>query len=554
MNRLAALLFSLVTFSPALAAEWQWSVPMTTVVSSETDDHPRAFLWIPPGCDRVRGVVVGQHNMEEEPILEHQTFRAALKELNFAEVWVTPGFDPLFHFDRGVGGHFDALMRALAAESGYQELEFAPIVPVGHSAAASFPWNFAAWNPARTLAAVSVSGQWPLFKDQTMPGWDPQKIDGVPGLVTMGEYEWAESRAGEGLKQREQHPHLPLSMLAEPGGGHFDVSDEKVKFLALYVKKAAHHRLPASSPPDRPVELKPIDPARHGWLVERWHRDRAPKHSAAPVGSYTGEAKDAFWCFDEEHARAMETYGTHHRGKQPQLVGYLQGGRLVGQNPKSHAQVHLSFEPMDDGLTFKLHGAFLDIVPEGRPEKWSAKPAGSPITHAGGPVLLTRICGPVAQTAADTFAIRFSRMGMNNRKRSNEIWLLAAHPGDEHFKRAVQQSVLHFPLRNEAGASQRITFAPIPDQTTDAQQITLQASSDAGAKVHFYVREGPAEVDGDTLCLTAIPPRAKFPVKVTVVAWQWGRTIEPKLKTAEPVERTFLITSGNGKAHSSPQR
>jgi hypothetical protein len=55
------------------------------------------------------------------------------------------------------------------------------------------------------------------------------------------------------------------------------------------------------------------------------------------------------------------------------------------------------------------------------------------------------------------------------------------------------------------------------------------------------VREGPAEVDGDTLKFTAIPPKAKFPVKVTVVAWQHGRSSEPKLKTAEPVAREFLI-------------
>jgi hypothetical protein len=43
------------------------------------------------------------------------------------------------------------------------------------------------------------------------------------------------------------------------------------------------------------------------------------------------------------------------------------------------------------------------------------------------------------------------------------------------------------------------------------------------------------------LRFTAIPPRSRFPVKVTVVAWQWGRSIEPKLKSADPVERTFWI-------------
>ena len=35
--------------------------------------------------------------------------------------------------------------------------------------------------------------------------------------------------------------------------------------------------------------------------------------------------------------------------------------------------------------------------------------------------------------------------------------------------------------------------------------------------------------------------RARFPVNVTVVAWQWGRGAEPRVKTAAPVERTFAI-------------
>jgi hypothetical protein len=60
--------------------------------------------------------------------------------------------------------------------------------------------------------------------------------------------------------------------------------------------------------------------------------------------------------------------------------------------------------------------------------------------------------------------------------------------------------------------------------------------------VYYYVREGPAEVRGDTLVFTPIPPRSKFPVKVTVVAWQWGRSVEPKVQTAAPVEMTFSIT------------
>jgi hypothetical protein len=133
----------------ANAAEWQWSVAVPSVVSEETRDHPRAFLWIPPNCQRVRAVAVGQHNMEEEPIPEHPVFRQAMSDLGFAEVWITPGLDLQFRFDKGAGEHFDEAMSLLADASGYSELQSAPIVPIGHSAAASYPWNFAAWKYPR---------------------------------------------------------------------------------------------------------------------------------------------------------------------------------------------------------------------------------------------------------------------------------------------------------------------------------------------------------------------------------------------------------------------
>ncbi len=39
------------------------------------------------------------------------------------------------------------MMKNLSEISGYTELEFAPVIPIGHSAMATYPWNFAAWNP-----------------------------------------------------------------------------------------------------------------------------------------------------------------------------------------------------------------------------------------------------------------------------------------------------------------------------------------------------------------------------------------------------------------------
>ncbi len=528
---------------PAGAAVWQWSV----VVKGERESTgpARAFLWIPPDCQRVRGVVLAQHNMEEISILENPKFRQALRDLAFAEIWCAPAFDHVFRFNAGAGKTFNGLIEALAAASGYAELKFVPVVGLGHSAAASWPYYFAAWRPERTLAALSVSGQWPFFRDPAFAPdiWGVKTIDFIPALESMGEYESADTWSNEGLKERQQHPLMPLSMLANPAQGHFASTDQKVEYLALFLIKAVQYRMPADWTGDGAPKLRPIDPTKAGWLVDRWRFDQPPLAAAAPVGSYQGDPAQAFWFFDEEMARATETYQARYRGLRPQLVGFTQDGQMVPQKDE-HLQVTPKFEPQADGVTFKLKGAFYDAVPGGspRPAQWAGRPAGSPIGHAsgGGPVSIERICGPVEKLAPDTFSLRLQKEDSTDEQRY-ELVLAATHPGDQNYKPAVQQAHLWVPARNKEGRDQKITFPAIPDQRAGAKSVPLTAASDSGAVIYYYVREGPAEVSGATLTLTAIPPRARFPVKVTVVAWQYGRALEPRLKTAEPVERAFSI-------------
>jgi hypothetical protein len=100
---------------------------------------------------------------------------------------------------------------------------------------------------------------------------------------------------------------------------------------------------------------------------------------------------------------------------------------------------------------------------------------------------------------------------------------------------------MKIPLALSEGAEPHISFPPLPDQKRGSKSLRLTATSDANAPVYYYVMAGPAEVNGETLVFTKIPPRAKLPIEVTVVAWQWGRNSEPKLKSAVPVERTLCI-------------
>jgi hypothetical protein len=59
--------------------------------------------------------------------------------------------------------------------------------------------------------------------------------------------------------------------------------------------------------------------------------------------------------------------------------------------------------------------------------------------------------------------------------------------------------------------------------------------------VQYYVAYGPACIEDGRLKITDVPMRATFPIDVKVVAWQFGSGIEPKVKTAKPVEQIIQI-------------
>jgi len=537
MKKFVSFWLVIVSLGALRAAEWQWSVP---------DGETRIYLWIPADCQRVRGVVFANHNMIEQGILEHPLMRDALTKLGFAEAWTVPYFDATFDFNKGAGDHFEKVMAALADESGYQELRFAPVVPLGHSACATFPWNFAAWNPGRTLAILSVHGDAPQTaltgNGKPRVDWGDRSIDGVPGLMVMGEYEWWDARLAPAFDFMAKHPKAPLAFLADAGRGHFDYSGHTVEYLAKFIEKAAALRLPADAPLDRLVVLKPVDPAT-GWRMDRWRKDKPPSAQPAPYPQYTGNPEDAFWNFDEEMATAAEAIYAAQRGKKPQLLGVTDGQMPVDTG--CGEPVAPRFIPLADEISFRLQASFLDKVP-GKNDKaalWTGLPAGSPLGHAasGGAPVLSRIVGPFVQTGADTFALRFGRAEYTANRRNNDMWIVASHTGDEQYKSIVQQLMVRA-NPNKNGTPQQITFPEIHDRKPGADSIKLTAISDAGLPVCYYVREGPAEIEGDTLKFTPIPPRARFPVKVTVVAWQWGRSTDPKIKTAEPVERSFFLT------------
>ena len=60
MKHLSLWIFLSILFGgrmTSVAAEWQWSVQIPSMISQETEAHPQAFLWIPDDCGQVKAAI-----------------------------------------------------------------------------------------------------------------------------------------------------------------------------------------------------------------------------------------------------------------------------------------------------------------------------------------------------------------------------------------------------------------------------------------------------------------------------------------------------------------
>jgi hypothetical protein len=219
-------------------------------------------------------------------------------------------------------------------------------------------------------------------------------------------------------------------------------------------------------------------------------------------------------------------------------VTFAQDGKALPLNKRGI--VSIPFQALEDGRTFRLGSDFFAAVPEGLVGK------GEQLGHDAGQGQVVLIKGPAVETGPGTFRLRWDRTLML--EKPSDVWLMAVHPGGARHRRSVQAGLLSVPGTLTAGKRQSITFPAIADIPLSTPLVELKAASDSGLPVEYYVLSGPAEISGGTLRLTALPPRTRYPVNVTVVALQCGRTIEPLYQSAQPIERTFQIVAKPGGA------
>lgn len=425
-------LFCTSSYAVGPSGMYQWSVSLSGYVSNETGKAPTAYLWIPDGCKKVKAAVVAQQNMTEEALFRMPSFRNRLKEMDVALIWIAPWFSQKWDPETGCQSVFDEMMTALSYQSGHAELANVPVIPFGHSAQATFPWNFAAWNNDRTLCIISFHGDAPRtnlcgFGTSNVEWGRTRNIDGIPGLMIEGEYEWWEARVNPALAFRMMYPESCVSFLCDTGRGHFDCSERTACYIALFIKKAMQTRLQADG------SLKKVD-VRSGWLVERFRSDMPETDgvdkgkavdvkpyvaTAAPYAEYKGDKHDAFWYFDKEMALLTEKRYAETKGKDLQYVGVVQNGKLVKPD---NGIAKVKFMPENDGITFHLRAVSTDsavtsVLESGKKSK----------------LHIEVISGPVKMLNDTTFQVCEYEAGWDNPRRCLSVWMVAvAEPNGEH--------------------------------------------------------------------------------------------------------------------------
>ena len=518
-----------LTPTVAGAAEWQYSVP------AEGSATRRAYLWVPPDCRHLRGLLVGLQNMLEKPMFEDPEIRRACADSGLGIVWVAPLTENNQEkLNQKIGPEAWPALRQmladLAGESGYSEITNAPLLPVAHSAATPFVWGMDNLGAARIIAILPFKG-W--FTGHIAPG--------VPALHVSSEYgevggtNWGETYLNdhkEVLRLRGDGESRLIGEFTDIGAGHFEWNPEAAPVIAMFIRKAVAARVPAVAAPDRPVELKTVDP-KSGWLLDPAKLGDKNNRPVA-YANWHGDPTKALWYFDEEMARAVNDYMAAGLAKKPQVIDFVEDGKPAPLVQGGMAQLHPRF--LADGVTFAVEAAALDKSPIQKLY------GGAAVGHAPGPVQFRVSTGALKQTGSNTFRVWLGRGGVERQAAPWEPWIMAWQPGNQDYRRADRPGHPWVSVVNKGGQPQAISFPKIENQKAGAKTLRLKAASSSNLPAQFFVVSGPAEMkDDNTLEFLPVPPRGKFPARVIVGAYQWGRTVEPKLQSAGPVFQEFWI-------------
>ena len=374
---------------------------------STGEEGHHALLRLPQGQTEVKALLYCHQNMTEEVLFRSRLFTRKMDSLGVAMAFVQQGsqnWDTSVKDEQGRScqERFEQLVQTFAEGTGHPEIATAKIIPFGHSAQANFPWNFAAWNPDRTLCIISYHGDAPRtnlcgYGRANVEWGRTRNIDSIPGLMVEGEYEWWEARVRPALAFRMMYPESRISFLCDAGHGHFDLGEETQLYLARFIAKALEDSRP-----------------KGGVYYSRWHED----------GTEDTDPHDQFWYQDEEMATLTRSRYKATRGKQLQYVSARINGQPITYNPNAHIKMNVTITQNE--FAIEPFFAYADrLTPSSH--------------HAAVRPRVVLISGPAIQTGERTFRYDPEYFGCDSNRQWTGITLCVEADGDGTYKPAVQE-------------------------------------------------------------------------------------------------------------------
>lgn len=361
----------------------------------------RAYIRLPKGTRNVNAVLYCHQNMTEEVLFRSPSFTVAMDSLGVAMAFVQRGSQN-WDTSKGCQERFEQIMQDFAKGTEHPEIAEAPVIPFGHSAQATFPWNFAAWNPERTLCVISFHGDAPRtnlcgYGRENVEWGRTRNIDRIPGLMIEGEYEWWEARVRPALAFRMMYPDSRISFLCDAGRGHFDLSEQTQRYIARFIAKALENPRPEG-----------------GVYYSRWSAD----------GTESTDPHDCFWYQDLEMADWTKDIYESSRGKKMQYLGVRINGQDVRYDPSKHIKMNTSVS----GSEFTVEPFF------SAEDRMTAVEA-----HAATRPKAVLVSGPAIQTGEYTFRIDPDYFGKDPKRQWTGITVCLEADGDAEYKSAVQE-------------------------------------------------------------------------------------------------------------------
>lgn len=357
------------------------------------------FLRLPQQTDSVSAVLYCHQNMTEEVLFRSTYFTAEMDRLGIAMAFVQQGSQ---NWDTSVIGEdglncqqrFEQLMSHWADSTRHPEIAQAKIIPFGHSAQATFPWNFAAWNPDRTLCIISYKGDAPRtnlcgYGRANIEWGRTRTIDRIPGLMVMGEYEWWEARLNPARAFRIMYPDSRISFLRDAGHGHFDLSLATQQYLVRFIEKSLVNPRPES-----------------------------------------GVEYEGFWYFDKEMAALTKAHRRAFAGKRMQYVSAMLDGSLLPFDAKQHVRV----KGLWSSDTLRLNPVFVDSTHTQLTD-----------AHAATTPRAVLISGAAIEIAPNTFVKDPDYFGNDPKRLWDGVTFCIMADGDKRYKSAVREINFQFP-------------------------------------------------------------------------------------------------------------